>query len=79
MSNLDENGFVLGIGEVTQQICHSVQRKAQFKAPQNQESCLPVEAMSAIGFGRTLWIIFKGANHLADWYDKKKRGILVRL
>lgn len=72
MYNLDEKGFILGIGDVTKRICRNVRQNAVYKEHRNRESCTVVETISADGFVLTPLIIFKGANHLAGWYREAK-------
>lgn len=70
--NLDEKGFILGMGQSTKRICRNIRGNHQFKEHQNRESCSVIESISADAFILTPVVIFKGQNHLAGWYKDIK-------
>lgn len=70
--NLDETGFLLGIGAEVKRITREIRHNPQFKEAINRESYSVIESICTDGFNVTPLIIFKGKNTLAGWFKNKK-------
>jgi hypothetical protein len=70
--NMDEKGFILGLGKARKRLCRQGRRDPQFKEQGNRESCTTVCSISAEGKSVTPLIVFKGKTQLAGWHRKKK-------
>ncbi|RPB16234.1 CENP-B protein, partial [Morchella conica CCBAS932] len=70
--NMDETGFILGMGDEVKRICRNIRKDSVYKEFKNRESCSVVECISTDGFTVTPLVIFKGSNHIAAWFKDAK-------
>ena len=69
--NMDETGFQIGVGK--DQLIVTKQKKAHyFGIPENRESAMAIEAISAGGRFTPAFLILSGQLHMSQWYQQRE-------
>lgn len=73
--NIDEKGFILGLGEPRKRIVSKARRDPVFKEDHSRESCTVVEGISAEGKVLPPLIIYRGEHFLCGWFREEKEEV----
>ena len=73
--NLEEKGFILGVGQPVKRICRNARTSATYKEHRVRKSCTVVETICTDSFTLTPLIIFHGEHQLAGWHKTEKEMV----